>query len=83
MTVKEVLLNELICKGMSDNQAEQVLNEHLSVIKQDTNYEIDLYANKSAYPKEVYYSLFSGLNHTALQWIEKNIPMAWFKPMFL
>lgn len=83
MTVKDKLLLHLTDKGMSDSQAEIVLTDYLKSISQDTNYQISLDDVSDAYPKEVYYALYSGLKHEAIQWIEKNVPLAWFKPMFL
>lgn len=83
MNVKQTLLKHLTDRGMSDNQAEEVLKEYLESVDKDTNYQITLSSDSGAYPNEVYNALYSGLNHQAVQWIEKNIPLAWFKPMFI
>ena len=83
MTVEETLFKYLTDRGMSDNQAKEVLADYLKSVATDTNYQITLGADKDAYPNAVYIALYSGLQHQALQYIEKNIPMAWFKPMFV
>jgi hypothetical protein len=83
MTVEQKLLKSLTDKGMSDNQAKEVLDDYLKSISKDTNYQITLGSDSGAYPNEVYNALFMGLNHQAIQWIDKNIPLAWFKPMFI
>jgi hypothetical protein len=83
MTVEQTLLKYLTEKGLSDNQAKEILTDYLKSIAIDTNYQISLGADKDAYPNAVYIALYSGLQHQALQYIEKNIPMAWFKPMFV
>jgi hypothetical protein len=83
MTVEQTLLKYLTDRGMSDNQAKEVLADYLKSIAKDTNYQITLSSDSGAYPQEVYNALFSGLNHQAILWIEKNIPLAWFKPMFI
>jgi hypothetical protein len=83
MNVKQTLLKHLTDRGMSDNQAEEVLKEYLESVAKDTNYQITLSSDSGAYPQAVYNAFFSGLNHQAVQWIEKNIPLAWFKPMFI
>lgn len=83
MTVEQTLLKYLTDRGMSDNQAKEVLADYLKSVSKDTNYQITLSSDSGAYPQAVYNAFFSGLNHQAIQWIEKNIPLAWFKPMFL
>ena len=74
MNVKQTLLKYLTDRGMSDNQAEEVLKEYLESIAKDTNYQITLSSDSGAYPKEVYNALYSGLNLHAIKWIEINIP---------
>ncbi len=83
MTVEQKLLTYLTDRGMSDNQAKEVLSDYLKSVAKDTDYQITLGSDSGSYPNEVYHALFSGLNHQAVQWIEKNVPLAWFKPMFL
>lgn len=34
------------------------------------------------YPESVYNVLWISLKDIALDWIEENLPMAWYKPMF-
>lgn len=83
MTVEQTLLRYLTEKGLSDNQAKEILADYLKSVAIDTNYQITLGADKDAYPNAVYLAFYSGLKHQALQYIEKNIPLAWFKPMFM
>ena len=36
------------------------------------------------YPNMIYRLLFDGMiKSIALNWIEENVPMAWYKPMFV
>jgi hypothetical protein len=67
MTVEQTLLKYLTDKGMSDNQAKEILTDYLKSVAIDTNYQITLGADKDVYPRVVYVALYSGLQYQALQ----------------
>jgi hypothetical protein len=83
MTVREKLENLLISNGMSENQASEVMNIAIPKLNDIVNgYGIKFNGDANDYPNEIYNALYFGIKPIALEWIEKYIPMAWFKPMF-
>jgi len=81
MTTKEKFVEFCIERGMSENQAEQVVNLAMTEIDKD---ECRTTWNRPAgeYPNEFYAVAFLILPRIALNWIEKNIPTAWYRPLF-
>ncbi|MFZ1787194.1 MAG: hypothetical protein WAT92_02745 [Saprospiraceae bacterium] len=83
MTVKNKLSNMLVEYGMFDSQAEKVMEKampELNSLVED--YSISFNRPSDEYPKPIYDVLFLAIKPIALKWIEENIPMAWYKPMF-
>lgn len=83
ITVEQKLKGMLTSKGMSEEQAESVmqiakprLNDTLG------NYNITFDSRSDEYPDVIYNVLMMSIDPIALKWIEENKPMAWFKPMF-
>lgn len=69
--------------GMSKEQATAVFEfskPELNSLVED--YKINFNDYTSAYPPIVTNLLFALVKDQALIWINKNIPQAWFKPMF-
>lgn len=84
MTVREKLQNMLVNKGMFESQANEVMNiAEPELNKLVNDYKITFDRPADEYPSEIYTILFMALRPIALKWIEENIPMAWYKPMFL
>jgi hypothetical protein len=79
MTVQTEMTNYLIANGMSDNQAESVMTEtkkEMSGTFNNWDSQID------AYSGQLQNLIKISVKQTALDWLNKNKPMAWFKPMF-
>ncbi len=83
-TIKQKLTRMLMQNGMSGTQANEVIDlaiPRMNDIVED--YNIDFNDSSDTYPEAIYTVLFMTVKVTALKWIEDNIPMAWFKPMFV
>lgn len=83
MTVQQKLEKMLIDNGMFDTQAKEVMKlaiPDLNALVDD--YQISFNSDASSYPNVIYNVLFKAIKPIALKWIEDNIPLAWYKPMF-
>tara|TARA_R110000850_G_scaffold32558_1_gene89718 strand:- start:682 stop:939 length:258 start_codon:yes stop_codon:yes gene_type:complete len=83
-TIKSKLQDKLTGMGMFESQAKQVMD--LAIPKMNDivdDYNIDFNDPSDTYPEAIYSVLFMTVKITALEWIEENAPMAWFKPMFV
>ena len=79
LTVQGAMIKYLISNGMSDNQAESVMTEtkkEMSGTFNNWDSQID------AYSGQLQNLIRISVKQTALDWLNKNAPMAWFKPMF-
>jgi hypothetical protein len=79
MTVQVEMTNYLIGNGMSQNQAASVIVEtkkEMSGTFNNWDSQIEAYSN------ELQKLIKLSVKQTALEWLNKNKPMAWFKPMF-
>jgi hypothetical protein len=84
MTVREKLQSMLVNKGMFESQAKEVMDiAEPELNKLDNDYKITFHSPADEYPSVIYTILFMAIRPIALNWIEENIPMAWYKPMFL
>ena len=84
MTIREKLTKMLTENGMFDSQAEEVMKLAEPRIKELVDdYDLDLNRSSDEYPTPIYAVLFLSIKPIALEWIEKNIPLAWYKPMFM
>lgn len=82
MTVKEKLLQFfLIDNGMFPQQAERVFQYALPKLAPD-DYNVTWNRPASDYPDAMYAVWGMTLKPIALEWIDANIPQAWFRPMF-
>lgn len=84
MTTREKLESMLVNNGMFESQAKEVIDiaiPELNNILDDYKFTFDRPA--SEYPNVIYTLLFMHIKPIALNWIEKNCPMAWYKPMFM
>lgn len=82
MTVKEKLLKfTLIDNGMFPQQAEQVFQLALPRLELD-NYQTSWNRPSDEYPDAMYAVWTMILKPIALEWIDANQPLAWFRPIF-
>lgn len=80
---KDKLKSLLTERGMFDEQAEAVLSEAIPQIEALVpGYKIAWSSPAEDYPDQMYTVWWMSLKETALVWIDKNIPKAWFRPMF-
>lgn len=83
MTTQERFKKMLIDCGMSDNQADAVLEIAIPRIESAApNYRITWDRPAEEYPDVLYNTWWLYLKDAALEWIEENIPQAWFRSMF-
>jgi len=83
MTTREKLEAKLTERGMSEQQACQVLNLAIPEIEAQTpQYQITWNGRYEDYPEVMYSIWFRILKPIALKWLETNKPLAWFLPMF-
>ena len=70
--------------GMFESQAEKVMEvamPEVDSLVDDYKFTWDRPATE--YPDAVYKIVFNmNIKPIAFKWIEENVPMAWFKPMF-
>lgn len=83
MTTKQHLITFMTQRGMSPEQAEKVFQQALPEIQRNPgDYRVTFERPASEYPRPVLNILCMIIKREALKWIEANIPLAWFKPMF-
>lgn len=83
MTFQNKLIEMLMKNGMSNQQSNEVLKFAKPQIDEMLDgYSINLNSDANSYPPIIVSLLYSLIKPIALEWIEKNIPKAWFKPMF-
>ncbi len=81
MTTQELFQNELIGKGMSQQQASDVMkyaDEKMKELGTTVNWQ----SSSFHYPNEVILALRGNINMYAKEWLAEHKPMAWFRPMF-
>lgn len=84
MTVKEKLIDMLVNSGMSEIQAEDVLELAKPTLeKAGQGYKLTFDRPASEYPSALYPLLFGVIKPVALKWIDDNKPQAWFREMFV
>ena len=83
MTTREKLRKMLTDKGMFDSQADAVLKDAIPAIESLTpDYRITWDRPASEYPDAIYNVMWLPLRDAAREWIAKNAPEAWYRPMF-
>ena len=82
MTVKERALKTLTSNGMFPSQAEKVFQ--LALPKMETpDHTTTWDKDSSEYPDVLYVVWAMILRDAALEWIDANLPEAWYHPLFL
>ena len=83
MTTRGKLEEMLVEMGMFEEQAVEVLD--LAIPKMDeiaADYDITWNSPADGYPQVMYNMWFSSVKKVAKEWIAKNKPQAWYRPMF-
>jgi hypothetical protein len=82
LTLKEWAMKELTERGLSDSQAEAVIEQYA---KGDAGKEMERRWDDctDGYEEQTLHVLCACLTGEALYWIEDNCPKHWAKPMFM
>lgn len=84
MTVRGKLENMLVLNGMFESQAKEVIELSIPKLNElDKDYTITFDSSSNSYPDVIYQLWFMTIKPIALEWIDKNKPMAWYRGMFL
>ena len=80
MTIQNSIKNRLVDSGMFSDQADQVIQ---AMKDDEANGAMSSRWNddESGYPVQIMALVFSAKRH-AIEWIDANCPMAWYRPMF-
>lgn len=82
MTIEEKLVEMLVNDGMFDTQANQVMER----VKSNKINEamIGCWGDATeGYPETLFMPLWASTKDHALEWIDENLPQAFFRPMFV
>lgn len=85
MTIRELFTKELIGKGMFPSQAEAVIEMAMrpdgegGLVQMPQRIDDDL----SGYPPEFSAVMILCIRRLALEWIDRELPEAWYRPMFV
>jgi hypothetical protein len=83
VTTKDNVKKMLTDNGMFDTDAEKILAIAIPKIERLTpQYQITWDRPASEYPDVIYPILWMTIKDTAKEWIEKNQPLAWYRPLF-
>jgi len=72
----------LISHGLSEHQADATLELATNGEKINPNIPGILPLQQHAYPLAVHNAVWNSVRGTALEYIDKNIPLHWARPMF-
>ena len=78
-TVHTEMINYLIANGMSNDQANSVIAQTKKEMKGTFN---NWGSQLDAYSLQLQNLIKLSVKQTALKWLNKNKPFAWFKPIF-
>lgn len=82
MTIRETLAKHLTDNGMFESQAEAVIEQFMGTdATQPMRGRWD--DPTTEYPAALTDALLHGLCFVALEWIDANLPEAWYRPIFL
>lgn len=81
MTFRDYMIKSITARGMFKFQAINVFNEY---IKSNSNISMSgkWDDNVEDYPEQMQHILWISVRQFTYRWIEKNLPKAWYKPMF-
>ena len=84
MTVQEKFKTMLVGRGMFDSQADQVIEAFKIEVKDMVkDYGMTWNRPSSEYPDFIYTVLMIPLFRCAIDWIDANLPRAWYRSMFV
>lgn len=77
----EEILTEM---GVFEEQASAIMDKAIPIVNEQLpNYRITWDRPSEEYPDAFYSVVFITVKRAALEWIDENIPQAWFRPMFV
>jgi hypothetical protein len=80
MTFKEFVIKYLFDNGMFQDQAQQVFD---AMSKDESNAAMDRWDDDiEDYPEQMRAVVILLARQAAVKWIDANLPMAWYRPMF-
>jgi len=79
-TTKQWLINKLIEVGMFESHAEEVLKRAIPKIEESSE-NITWDSPADGYPDVVLATFWVTVKTEALEWIDDNLPQAWYKAM--
>lgn len=83
MTTKDRLKKMLVDNGMSESQAEEVLKVAIPKIEAASRHlEFIWDGPAEEYPDHIYNVIWTYLKITTKEWLAKNDPEAWYRPLF-
>lgn len=83
MTTKEKLIQMCVDNGMFEEDASKVLDIAMVEIDKDSRHNITWNRPDNEYPDALYTLLFMTVKIIALKWIDKNIPQAFYRQLFI
>lgn len=89
MTTREKFEDTLCQRGIFESQAKAIMDYAIPLIdaemaKSGVSDRITWNLPAEGYPDALYGALIiTHLNKRVVEWAEKNLPMAWWKPMFV
>lgn len=79
MNFYDFFINELVQRGMFDNQAKSVMDK---VMANNPHMEGRWSEKTTGYPENLTNIIWLSVEQEALEFIKENCPQAWFRPMF-
>lgn len=84
MTTRERFEKMLFDMGVFENQATQIMELAIPRFSEVLpEYQVTWDRPSDEYPNAFYNVGFSIVKEAALEWIDKNLPQAWFRGLFL
>jgi len=80
MTIREKMEQMLFEHGMFESQAKEVMDK---VEKEEVEMKGRWDDEETDYPTPMINVAWIAVKHHALEWIDANLPKAWYRPMFL
>lgn len=80
-SISDAIQKHLVSNGMFPQQAKAVLEEVMA-LPENEPMQGRWDSQMSDYPQVLQKALILSANNQALSWIDRNLPLAWFRPMF-
>jgi hypothetical protein len=82
MTIKEYLIEHLVSRGFFEKDAEEAFKAYCEDMK-GLGFQKRWDDQIKDYPVQMQPILLIGFRHIVLKWIDRNVPDAWFRPLFM